>query len=175
MVSGQCTLTWDSGKEMSKISASKLSEFQKYFTVTNVQGDSYTFSVNLDTPVRIKNYDNIFDNLFEVNNPSLSQEEYNEYITILFNNFLKDYGIGSFSDYKVPGEKSGLYDLFMVFEPITVLRIQNEMYFGTSYELSQVAVNAKGGDYVGCENAACDLTSIVLRDLPCASFLNGKL
>ncbi len=175
LVSGKCILTWDSGKEMSKVSASKLSEFQKYFTVTNDKGETYTFPVNLDSPVKSKNYSGIFDGLFESNNSSLSHEKYNEYITILFNNMLKDYGIGSIADYKVSGEKAGLYDLFMVFEPITVLTIQNEMYFGTFYELAQIAVNSKGGDYKGCTNAACDLTSIVLRQLPCASYLNGSL
>lgn len=176
---GKCSLSWDSGKKIGNV-ITKLSNFQNFFTVTNSKGSKYSFAVNLNTAVANNSYTGLFDALFKESNTSLSQDSYDEFITILFNNMLKSFNIGQLEDYIVPGEKNQLYNLFVVVEPVTVYRINSKYYYGTAYELANIAKNSPGGGFTdrckgSSSGAMCDLAASVRKQLPCTSYLDGNL
>ena len=143
------------------------------------------FSGNIRSSVANYNYDNIFNTF---NKPSnMSDTEYTARLTIFFNSLIRKFGITKrLTEYKVETgkEDTPVYDLFLVYEPISAVSIKDEnsptgrkIYVGTAYELAQIASKSDGGgfttDCIG-QTALCDLSKIVKRKLPCTSYLSGS-
>ncbi len=125
-------------------------------------------SQNIDGKVANHNYTNMFDFLINTNLDSKTNQEkiYNA-----FNNLFKQVtGKDSIEEYRLEGED--LFDLFLVFEPVTLLEIKgsnestSNLYLGTAYELAAQSWKLKG-NYAGFNN-------LVNYALPCASYLNGE-
>ena len=74
-------------------------------------------------------------------------------------------------------------DLFLIHEPITVVKIENKFYMGTAYELAVLAKQSPGGGFIPSQatckgsqgGALCDLWDVTNHDLPCATYLSGEL
>ena len=155
--------------------------------VTLDNGQSYSFPVNVSSKVASNSYTGIFDGLYRENNSSLSEEEYSNFIYKLFNNMLRNLGADTtVDDYVVKGEINQLYDLFIVFEPITIVRMNRQHFMGTAYELGREARSQSAGGWVNSETgerpckgssegALCDLSSILKKLIPCKSYLNGSI
>lgn len=172
--SGKCQYSWTMGQSVASL-AQSLNSFNSLFSVSG-----YSFPVNIMSAVANKNYTNAFDGLYK-ENTGLSDSAYQQYTTELFNNLLAEFGLGTIDDYEVPGESEKLYDLFLVFEPITVVRIEGVLYYGNSYELAKIAASRPSGSsgLAICRSssmgALCDLAGVLSREVPCASYLDGNL
>lgn len=172
--SGKCQYSWTMGQSVTSL-AQSLNTFNNLFSV-----GGYRFPVNIMSSVANKNYTNAFNGLYK-ENAGLSDSAYQQYTTELFNNLLREFGLGTIDDYIVPGESEQLYDLFLVFEPITVVKIQGVLYYGNSYELAKIAAaSPSGGSGLAvCRSsslgALCDLSGVLSREVPCATYLEGTL
>ena len=188
---GYCPFSWNLGTSIGS-AARPISELQAMFNnVTLDNGQSYSFPVNVSSKVASNSYTGIFDGLYRENNSSLSEEEYSNFIYKLFNNMLRNLGADTtVDDYVVKGEINQLYDLFIVFEPITIVRMNRQHFMGTAYELAREAKNQDAGGWKNeegispCkgigkgdlgEGALCDLSSILKKLIPCKSYLNGSI
>ena len=162
---GKCTLSWDSGGSFNS-KVKKLSELTSAITVRNSTGTRYTFDVDFDSAVDHEGggYLNLFNSLQRENNPSLTPQQYNEFVTILFNDLLGSISSGTIDDFIVPDES--YYDLFMVYEPIDLIKVNNRYYMGTAYELANVA---------NANNAIGTMPTLLRGELPCTSYLTGDL
>ena len=136
--------------------------------------DSSAFSgrIRLEQAVTNFSYAGIFDALKPANNTN--NPNYSKDVMDFFKSF------SGLSEQYLSSN-----DLFMVFEPISMAKINGSRYYGTSYELAVIAANSKAGGFVkndgtvpcaGSPNGAlCDLGSVLSRTLPCASYLTGTL
>lgn len=172
--SGKCQYSWTMGQSVTSL-AQSLNSFNSLFSVSG-----YSFPVNIMASVANKSYTGAFDGLYK-ENTGLSDSDYQKYTTELFNNLLAEFGLGTIDDYVVPGESEKLYDLFLVFEPITVVRIEGVLYYGNSYELGNIAASRPSGSsgLAICRSssmgALCDLAGVLSREVPCATYLDGHL
>ena len=183
---GHCPFNWNLSDSIGD-AARPISELQDMFkNVTLDNGDKYNFPVNVTATVASNSYTGIFDGLYRENNPSLSEEDYSNFIYKLFNNMLHNLGAATtVDDYVVKEEKNQLYDLFLVFEPITIVKMNRFNYMGTAYELAREARNQSAGGWKNSEGeypckgssegALCDLSSILKKLIPCKSYLNGSI
>ena len=172
--SGKCQYSWTIGQSVTSL-AQSLNSFYSLFSVSG-----YSFPVNILSAVANKSYTGAFDGLYK-ENTGLSDSAYQQYTTELFNNLLGEFGLGTIDQYEVPGEAEKLYDLFLVFEPITVVKIEGVLYYGNSYELGKIAASRPSGSsgLAVCRSssmgALCDLAGVLSREVPCASYLDGHL
>ena len=183
---GYCPFSWNLGTSIGS-AASPISDLQAMFNnVTLDSGQSYSFPVNVTAKVASNSYTGIFDGLYRENNPSLSEEDYSNFIYKLFNNMLHNLGAATtVDDYVVKEEQNQLYDLFLVFEPITVVKMNHHYYMGTAYELAREARSQVAGGWENSEGeypckgssegALCDLSSILKKLIPCKSYLRGNI
>ena len=175
-INGSCRLSWSSETSISSI-ASSVSNLEQYFR--NIDG-SFSFPVNINTDVINQNYTTIFDSIYREHNQSIPIANYEKYVTSMFNNMLTSFGGQTMDKYIVKGNGNAVYDFFMVFEPITVLKINGTLYMGTAYELAVLAKNSPGGGFTsecnGSKNGAiCDLNLVIQRSMPCTSYLDGNI
>ncbi len=123
---------------------------------------------NIDGKVANYNYTGMFDFLIDTNLDSTANQEkiYNAFNKL----FQEVTGKNSIEDYRLEGED--LFNLFLVFEPVTLLEMKgtnesnSNLYLGTAYELAAQSWYLKGS-YAGFNN-------LVKYTLPCASYLNGQ-
>ena len=177
--SSSCSSTYSSSPSKVSSFASKLSNFQKFSTV-NFDGGTYKFSFNVETAVYNLNYTGLFDSLYK-NKTGLTSDKYSKAITAFFNSILSSYGIGNLDKYSING--TGQYDIFMVVEQTTVVKMTGKLYYGTTYELNKQGLLEPGGNYSGtsteCKNspngATCDLGKLVRKALPCSSYVDGRI
>ena len=177
-VSGNCSLSWNGGTAVSSI-AKPLSTFENFFNVS-ANGMSYSIPVNLRSAVINNDYTGLFDPL--IGGVSTLPTSTNDIlIKSFFNNVLSELRVGTtVDDYYVSGESEDIYDLFLIFEPITILKINNTLYMGTAYELAQIAKASPGGGFLkSCSGsslgAICDLNNVIRKMLPCTSYFTGSL
>ena len=152
--------------------AEPLSNFENFFTV-----NGYTFPIKIRSSVSNLSYTNAFTGLYNVSS-FLPTDVYSENIQAVFDNLLSSFGIGKLEDYKVTNE-TDTYDIFMVFEHTTLVKVQNTYYYGNTYELANIARNlpSGGGGFSSCPaghslGALCDLSSVIASQLPCSSRLD---
>ena len=173
--SGDCRYYFTSVSKDSSSSTyfKSLDTFIEYFKNIKLQdGSEFTFT-NADSSIKKSvipskeanyNYSTIFD--FLINDLDLTTQRDQEIVYELFKRLFD--GIKSVNkdldDYRVPGDDE-LFDLFLVFEPVTVFALDGDFYIGTAYEL---AAKAKEYDFVGVD-------AMSRLKLPCASYLTGNL
>lgn len=175
--SGNCGISWRPGVTISSV-AKPLSTFQSYFSVS-ASGASYTFPVNVRNAVANNSYTGLYDPMIR-RISSLSEEQNSNLVKAYFNKLLSAFGRGTLSQYMVSGDSEDIYDLFLIFEPLTVIQVNKQLYMGTAYELAQIAKSQPGGGFsnncVGSANGAiCDLSDLIRRSLPCTSYFEGSL
>ncbi len=184
-VNGKCNLSWNGGDtEIGEISQN-LNEVETIFKKVEYSGGAYTFPINLASKVGSDSFSNIFDGLYKEANSSLTEEKYNEIMYQMLENLLTYYDAGKIDDYVVDGEENMLYDLFIVFEPVTVVNVWNKLYMGTAYELAVMAMQEPGGGFIDSQGvskcagssygALCDLGAVLRKTIPCKSYLDGSI
>lgn len=183
---GKCSLSWNGGVSIGSVTR-PVSELQALFTVQTTDGKKYSFPVSVAPKVASNSYTSMFDGLYREKNSSLSQEDYDKFIYQLFTNMLSSFGASdtNLENYIVKGEKQILYDLFLVFEPVTVVRMNGSHFMGTAYELGVEGKKQKGGGWKNssgespCKGsssgALCDLSSVLRKSIPCKSYLDGNI
>ena len=90
--SGKCQYSWTMGQSVTSL-AQSLNTFNNLFSV-----GGYRFPVNIMSSVANKNYTNAFNGLYK-ENAGLSDSAYQQYTTELFNNLLREFGLGTIDDY----------------------------------------------------------------------------
>ena len=138
----------------------------------NIFSEFGTAAQSIDTKVESNNYTGMFDFFI---GEDLNDKKNQERIYNAFNNLFKQV-TGTNKDidddeYKTDGD---LFDLFLVFEPVTLLEMKGTganskthgIYLGTAYELASWSWSLKG-NYSG-------FSDVVSYTLPCASYLNGQ-
>lgn len=181
---GKCSVSWNGGASLSSVTR-PVSEFENLFKdVTADDGSKHSFSVSIASKVASNSFTGMFDGISKEKSP-LSEEEYSKFIYALFNRMLSSLGSSQKVDnFVIDGEANKLYDLFIVFEPVSVVKLNGLMYLGTSHELAIQGSKTKGGktkDENGvpyCSStstALCDLSSVLRRTIPCKSYLDGNI
>lgn len=181
---GKCSVSWNGGASLSSVTR-PVSEFEDLFKdVTADDGSKHSFSVSIASKVASSSFTGMFDGISKEKSP-LSEEEYSKFIYALFNRMLSSLGSSQKVDnFVIDGEANKLYDLFIVFEPVSVVKLNGLMYLGTSHELAIQGSKTKGGktkDENGvpyCSStstALCDLGSVLRRTIPCKSYLDGNI
>jgi len=143
---------------ISSLEIKKLSEFEALFKDRKT---GVTFNINSTSKVANNNFTGMFDGLLRKNNNKLTDEKYSQAVINVFNNLLGTFNGGSLESYK---NTNGLYDIFMIFEPISIIKIDNKYYYGTAYELA----NIPGAD-------SKKIAAAIRGDIPCASRITGSL
>ena len=181
---GKCSINWNGGTSLGSVP--RLSTLQSLFTV-NASGKSFTFPVELSHKVNkdSRSYTGIFDGLKYENNTKITKEEHQEFINAFLEQLLSTFNAGNIEDYVVKGEKNKLYDLFIVIEPLELVKINGQDYVGTSYELAAFAYTQKGGGFVNSNGerpcsttsngALCDLGASLRKGSPCKTYLDGNI
>lgn len=181
---GKCSINWNGGTSLGSVP--RLSTLQSLFTV-NASGKSFTFPVELSHKVNenSRSYTGIFDGLKYENNTKITKEEHQEFINAFLEQLLSTFNGGNIEDYVVKGEKNKLYDLFIVIEPLELVKINGQDYVGTSYELAAFAYTQKGGGFVNSNGerpcsttsngALCDLGASLRKGSPCKTYLDGNI
>lgn len=173
--SGDCQYSFTSVSKDSSSSTyfQSLDTFIGYFENIKLQdGSVFTFtnaysSINesvIPSEEAKYNYSKIFD--FLIDDLDLTTQRDQEIVYELFKRLFD--GIKSVNkgldDYRLSGDDE-LFDLFLVFEPVTVFALNGDFYIGTAYEL---AAKAKEYDFTGVD-------AMSRLKLPCASYLTGNL
>ena len=181
---GKCSINWNGGTSLGSVP--RLSTLQSLFTV-NASGKSFTFPVELSHKVNenSRSYTGIFDGLKYENNTKITKEEHQEFINAFLEQLLSTFNAGNIEDYVVKGEKNKLYDLFIVIEPLELVKINGQDYVGTSYELAAFAYTQEGGGFVNSNGerpcsttsngALCDLGASLRKGSPCKTYLDGNI
>lgn len=184
---GKCSLSWKSATSMGNISQSvtALEALFKDVTYEDASGNTskYSFTLSLASKVSSNSFTGIFDGLYKEKN-NLPEDTYNKVMYALLERLLNYFNGGKLEDYLVAGEANALYDLFIVFEPVSVMRLNNELYFGTAYELAAQGGKTQGGKtydengkpYCSSSSTAlCDLATPLKKTIPCKTYLNGSI
>lgn len=163
-----------------------ISEFEKFSTVTYA-GISYTYNINFSYAISNNNYTGLFSALKQ-RPAGVSDFVRSGLMRMYFENILKANSDKSLRDFRVISSDSKvgmLYDLFIVIEPIAVVKINGNMYIGTAYELAHRAHFLDGGGFqkgdgtfpcVGSSsNSLCDLSDVLKKIVPCTSYLDGNI
>ena len=184
---GKCSLSWKSATSMGNISQSvtALEALFKDVTYEDASGNTskYSFTLSLASKVSSNSFTGIFDGLYKEKN-NLPEDTYNKVMYALLERLLNYFNGGKIEDYLVAGEANALYDLFIVFEPVSVMRLNNELYFGTAYELAAQGGKTQGGKtydengkpYCSSSSTAlCDLATPLKKTIPCKTYLSGSI
>lgn len=124
------------------------------------------FSINLDNAVNKRDFDGIFDDLARDKHLDSSYEEkVKEFFKFLIPDFNFDFYFEQLKN-----------NLFITFEPTTVVKINGKYYYGTNYELYTFALGQPAsGDWGTSKDAVGDLASVFLKMMPCTTYLDGSL
>ena len=174
-----CKYSWTSVNKNSESSTyfRSLDEFIGYFSNIKLEDNSYYSFTNASSsilnsviPKEEHNYN--YSTIFKFLNKELNLENTKDQEIIyklferLFDN-IKSNANDKFSDYNKISNSGNeeLFDLFLVFEPVTIYAIKGNFYIGTAYELAAEAYknNFRGSNTVS------------KLKLPCASYLTGDL
>lgn len=175
------------GWTVGNITLPGISEFEEFSTVSYA-GISYTYDINFSYAISNNNYTGLFSALKQ-RPAGVSDFVRSGLLRMYFENILKANSDKSLRDFRVISSDSKvgmLYDLFIVIEPIAVVKINDNMYIGTAYELAHRAHFLDGGGFqkgddgtfpcVGSpSNSLCDLSDVLKKIVPCISYLDGNI
>lgn len=163
-----------------------ISEFEEFSTVSYA-GISYTYDINFSYAINNNDYTGLFSALKQ-RPAGVSDFVRSGLMKVYFDNILKANSDKRLKDFRVISSDSKvgmLYDLFIVIEPIAVVKINDNMYIGTAYELAHRAHFLDGGGFqngdgkfpcVGSSsNSLCDLSDVLKKIVPCTSYLDGNI
>lgn len=167
-----------------KIDWTKTTNLSDFSTLSNLEAKlnvtvekngaeySFNFGKNIYANINSYSFDEVINNIvYKLSSAQYSQEVNNALATELFESLLDEIGINEDLDYFEYNNKEGIYDLFLVFEPITVFKIQGELYLGTIYELV-----TKTNKYKVNGNSLTDERfNNPVRNFSCAAYLSGDL
>ena len=148
-----CKYSWTSVNKRSKPSTyfRSLDEFIEYFSNIKLEDNSY-YSFNnasssiLNSVIPKEEHNYNYSTIFKFLNKELNLENTKDQEIIyklferLFDN-IKSNANDKFSDYNKISNSGNeeLFDLFLVFEPVTIYAIKGNFYIGTAYELAAEA------------------------------------
>lgn len=174
-IKGKCSFSWRNDFMIK----STISHLEKYSTVTYM-GKTYKFNINYRGAISNNSFSGLFSPLNRKPDSSMTEEEYKGVLSRFFNKMILEAAHVSLGKYMIKSSdgETPLYDVFLVYEPIAVVKINGKKYVGTAYELAKLAEKNKGGgftDKCSGETALCDLSSALKRLMPCTSYLTGNL
>ncbi len=164
--------------ECSQVSKQDISKLEAYSTA-RFAGVPYTFNINYRGAIASNNFSGLFDPLGQ-KPAGMSDNNYGSLLYNFFNTYLHDHHTRlTLSLYRFPNddESAYLYNIFLVYEPISVVKINGKDYVGTAYELAVAASKESGGGFTSqCagDTALCDLSSVLKSLVPCTSYLTGN-
>ena len=143
-IKGKCSSSWRTGFMIK----SSISQIEKYSTV-KYMGKTYKFNINYRGAISNNSFSGLFSPLNHKPDSSMTEDEYKGVLSRFFNMMLLHQAHKTLVRYliKSSNEETKLYDLFLVYEPIAVVKINGKKYVGTAYELAKLAENNKGGGF----------------------------
>lgn len=176
---GLCSLSWTT-RSVGDV-AFPLSSASAFFTADG-GGQRVTFNVPFMTAVPNRNYSNLFDSLLREKNTNLDDTTYHTATYNLFNALVGAAGGGTLNEHMINDTKTNtpVYNIFMTFEPVTVIKYNGTLYMGTAYELAAEGRKHSGGGFTSKCNgsstgALCDVSTVLRKSEPCSSYLDGSI
>ena len=168
-LSGSCDFN-----DPSSLKSIKVADISALEDLFMVDGFSASFIENIRSSVQ----SSLYSSIDIKDKPSgMTQEQYSDLLTDLFSGLTGRFLNRPLSDFASFSEKENeapIVNLFLVFEPLYVVQINNELYMGTSYELANFAKKTETSSF-GCDTAICALGAYLKKQMPCTSLLDGNL
>ena len=160
-----------------------ISELERYSTVSGSLG-KYTFNIDYRGALHSASLKDLYKPLEEL--PSgMTENQLGNYRWLYFNQMIAQHtgnrlGLHLFKFDSSKEDVGYLYNVFIVTEPLTIVKINGDFYYGTAYELASIAKSKDGGGWGDiCINdsngALCDLSNPLRGYYPCMGFVTGVI